>query len=245
MRTGNINVQAVLAQAQAKLSGTTQQAGESGAGAAEIERLGKISPVLAQVHERIAAQSQTASASLSTLGQFKSDLFKLGNAAQGVQALAADSTPQKMQAALEKLVAAFNASLKSSAAVGSTDAGAGIGRAQRELRDAADGLAALGVARRQDGSLTLDASVLAKAVSERPADVAGTLAGVAERIAGISTRTLADDGRLSTSLTRLGNRAQALKEQQAAVASTATQLAQLQTAGSNWSALALAAYRRV
>lgn len=253
MRTGTVNVQALLAQAQAKLSGTTQQT-SSGAKPSESEKIGKISPALAQVHQRITAQSQTATASLSALGKFKSDLDGLGSAAKEVAALTADSgqkTVQAVQAALEKMVSAYNASLKSGATASSTRNDGSADRAQRELRNAIDklttpsaGIAQLGLTRQENGTLALDTKALAGALAKQPAPDLGPLKNLAEGIAGSTTKSLSQDSRLSSSLSRLGQRAQALQAQQAAVVSTANQLAELGGTGNSWSAQALAAYRR-
>lgn len=245
MRTANINVQAVLAQAQAKLAGTTQQTA-SGDKSSDAEAIGKISPVLAQVHERIAAQSQAVTASLSALGSYKSDLFNLGAAAKGLTALSASSTPVAVQAALQKVVTAYNATLKSGAGADS----ASTGRAQRALDAAIDGLdmprgnlARLGISRAADGVLALDTGALAKATAGDTAGIATALAAMGTRAAETANQTLADPGRLSDSMARLGHRVQALKAQQAAVLSTANQLSAVSSASSSLSAMALAAYR--
>lgn len=252
MRTGNINVQAVVAQAQAKLSAATPQTTSSG-GTSDTEKVGKLYPALAGVHQRIATQSQTASASLSVLGKFKSDLFNLGTAAKSLTSLSAASTPQAIQSSVEKLVAAYNATLKSGAAMNTagSDSGAGISGAQRELRASVDGaatpsgaLSKLGVVRKPDGTLSLDTTALTKALTNDRDGAVAALAGMAKSMSGTATKTLADDSRLNTSLARLDSRAQALKAQQAAVVSTATQLAELGSSGNSWNAMALAAYRR-
>lgn len=251
MRTDTVNVQALLAQAQAKLSGSTQQT-SSGTKSTDTEKIGKISPALAQVHERITAQSQTATASLSALGKFKSDLDGLGSAAKAVAALSADSGPNAVQAALEKMVAAYNASLTSGATASSTRNDGSADRALREMRSTIDkltapsaGLAQLGLTRQENGTLALDSKALAGALAKQPAPDRGPLTKLAEGIAGSATKSLSQDSRLNTSLSRLGQRAQALQAQQAAVVSTANQLAQLgSSTGNSWSAQALAAYRR-
>lgn len=250
MRTGNINVQAVIAQAQAKLADSPQKTTSSD-GASTTEQIGKLYPALAGAHQRIAAQSQTASASLSALGQFKSDLFKLGTVATALTSLSADNTPQAIQSGLEQLVATYNASLKSGGAMATADAaagaGAGISSAQRELRAASAELDKMGVVRKQDGSLSLDTAALAKALANDQNAVVASLNKMAQSMSGTAAKTLADDSRLSQSLTRLDSRAQALKAQQAAVMRTATQLAELGNASTNtsnsWNAMALAAYR--
>ena len=250
MRTGNISVDSVLAQAQAKLASSAQQAtstDQSTTKSADTEALGKISPVLAQVHERIAAQAQTVTASLSALGSFKSGLVDLGTAAKGLGALSPSSTPEAIQSALGKLVSAYNATLKGAAAVGSD---AGVGRTERALDNAVDALdvprgnlARLGIGRQADGTLALDSSVLGKAVAGGAAGVVDALSTLGDSLAGASTQALADEGRLSDYLARLDKRSQALKDQQAAVLSTANKLSQINSASSSLSAMALAAYR--
>lgn len=246
MRTATISVDSVLAQAQAKLASSTQQS-TSATQSADTEALGKISPVLAQVHERIAAQAQTVTASLSALGSFKSGLADLGTAAKGLGALSSSSTPEAIQSALAKLVTAYNATLKAGTAVGGD---AGVGRTERALAKAIDALdtprgnlAKLGIARQQDGQLALDSSALGKAVAGGAAGVADALSKLGDSLVGASTQALADDGRLSDYLTRLDKRSQALKDQQAAVLSTANRLSAVSSAGSSLSAMALAAYR--
>ncbi|MGC3984443.1 MAG: flagellar hook protein [Pseudorhodoferax sp.] len=249
MRTGNISVDSVLAQAQAKLAGSTQQAASSASSAAsaDTEALGKVSPVLAQVQERIAAQAQTVTASLSALGSFKSGLVDLGTAAKGLGALSAASTPEAIQSALAMLVTAYNATRKGAAAVGSD---AGAGRTERAMDNAIDALdtprgslAGLGIGRQADGTLALDSGALGKAVAGGAAGVVEALSRLGDRLAGASTQALADDGRLNDYLARLDKRSQALKDQQAAVLSTANKLSAVSSAGSSLSAMALAAYR--
>ncbi|GHD00491.1 hypothetical protein GCM10007320_57970 [Pseudorhodoferax aquiterrae] len=246
MRTGTISVDSVLAQAQAKLASSTQQPTSTDKGA-DTEALGKISPVLAQVQERIAAQAQTVTASLSALGSFKSGLVDLGTAAKGLGALSAASPPEAIQAALTKLVTAYNATLKAGAAVGGD---AGVGRTERAMDKALaaldtprGNLAKLGIARQADGTLALDGGALGKAVAGGAAGVVQALATLGDGLAGASTQALADEGRLSDYLARLDKRAQALKDQQAAVLSTANKLSAVSSASSSLSAMALAAYR--
>ena len=142
IRTDNLNVQSLLARAQSRLSSSTtaQTASDSAikksdaqAGATktdstktettEAEKVRKLAPSLSKAHERIAAQAQAGSTSLSALGQFKSSLVDLATAGKEMAALTATSTTQSVQGALEKLVARYNASAakgNASAAAGST-----------------------------------------------------------------------------------------------------------------------------
>ncbi len=240
MRTGNIDVHHLLAQAQARLAGSAQQA-SAGDASADTKTIGKLAPALAGVHERIAVQAHAASASLSVLGRFKADLFDLGTAARALSSLSAATPSKAVQAALDKLVAAYNAALKTGAAAGAP--GAGTARAQRELGMSAEVLAAWGVVRQPDGSLRQDAGTLDKALAGDAAGAVAALAAVAAHMAGTTAEALAQDSRLSTSMSRLDGQAQALKAQQAAVMDTATRIAALNGPGRQWNAMALAAYR--
>lgn len=145
IRTDNLNVQSLLARAQSKLNSSTTQAASDSAGkksaaetsatktdstkteTTEAEKVRKLAPSLTKAHERIAAQAQAGSTSLSALGQFKSSLVDLASAGKDVAALSATSTTQSVQGALEKLVARYNASVAkgsvSAAAGSSTDVG--------------------------------------------------------------------------------------------------------------------------
>ena len=129
IRTDNLNVQSLLARAQSKLNSSTTQAASDSAGkksaaetsatktdstkteTTEAEKVRKLAPSLTKAHERIAAQAQAGSTSLSALGQFKSSLVDLASAGKDVAALSATSTTQSVQGALEKLVARYNSSV--------------------------------------------------------------------------------------------------------------------------------------
>ena len=114
IRTDNLNVQSLLARAQSKLNSSTTQAASDSAGknsaaetsatktdssstkteTTEAEKVRKLAPSLTKAHERIAAQAQAGSTSLSALGQFKSSLVDLASAGKDVAALSATSTTQ-------------------------------------------------------------------------------------------------------------------------------------------------------
>lgn len=272
IRTDNLNVQSLLARAQSRLNSSTtaQTASDSAikksdaqAGATktdstkteatEAEKVRKLAPSLSKAHERIAAQAQAGSTSLSALGQFKSSLVDLATAGKEMAALTATSTTQSVQGALEKLVARYNASAakgNASAAAGpTTDVGAT--RALRELRAAimsvtgsatSPSLARIGIVQRQDGTLAVDAKALEKSMATDPAGVTSALAGIGKAVENSANDALSTGSRLSSSMASLGDRVKALQQQQSAVVATAEKLGDSLVGSANWNRMVLDAY---
>ena len=272
IRTDNLNVQSLLARAQSRLNSSTtaQTASDSAikksdaqAGATktdstktettEAEKVRKLAPSLSKAHERIAAQAQAGSTSLSALGQFKSSLVDLATAGKEMAALTATSTTQSVQGALEKLVARYNASAakgNASAAAGSTTDG-GATRALRELRAAimsvtgsatSPSLARIGIVQRQDGTLAVDAKALEKSMATDPAGVTSALAGIGKAVENSANDALSTGSRLSSSMASLGDRVKALQQQQSAVVATAEKLGDSLVGSANWNRMVLDAY---
>ncbi len=272
IRTDNLNVQSLLARAQSRLNSSTtaQTASDSAikksdaqAGATktdstqtettEAEKVRKLAPSLSKAHERIAAQAQAGSTSLSALGQFKSSLVDLATAGKEMAALTATSTTQSVQGALEKLVARYNASAakgNASAAAGSTT-DVGASRALRELRAAIMGvtgsatspsLARIGIVQRQDGTLAVDAKALEKSMATDPAGVTSALAGIGKAVENSANDALSTGSRLSSSMASLGDRVKALQQQQSAVVATAEKLGDSLVGSANWNRMVLDAY---
>lgn len=272
IRTDNLNVQSLLARAQSRLNSSTtaQTASDSAikksdaqAGATktdstktettEAEKVRKLAPSLSKAHERIAAQAQAGSTSLSALGQFKSSLVDLATAGKEVAALTATSTTQSVQGALEKLVARYNASAakgNASAAAGSTT-DVGATRALRELRAAimsvtgsatSPSLARIGIVQRQDGTLAVDAKALEKSMATDPAGVTSALAGIGKAVENSANDALSTGSRLSSSMASLGDRVKALQQQQSAVVATAEKLGDSLVGSANWNRMVLDAY---
>lgn len=272
IRTDNLNVQSLLARAQSRLSSSTtaQTASDSAikksdaqAGATktdstktettEAEKVRKLAPSLSKAHERIAAQAQAGSTSLSALGQFKSSLVDLATAGKEMAALTATSTTQSVQGALEKLVARYNASAakgNASAAAGSTT-DVGATRALRELRAAimsvtgsatSPSLARIGIVQRQDGTLAVDAKALEKSMATEPAGVTSALAGIGKAVENSANDALSTGSRLSSSMASLGDRVKALQQQQSAVVATAEKLGDSLVGSANWNRMVLDAY---
>lgn len=272
IRTDNLNVQSLLARAQSRLNSSTtaQTASDSvikksdaQAGATktdstktettEAEKVRKLAPSLSKAHERIAAQAQAGSTSLSALGQFKSSLVDLATAGKEMAALTATSTTQSVQGALEKLVARYNASAakgNASAAAGSTT-DVGATRALRELRAAimsvtgsatSPSLARIGIVQRQDGTLAVDAKALEKSMATDPAGVTSALAGIGKAVENSANDALSTGSRLSSSMASLGDRVKALQQQQSAVVATAEKLGDSLVGSANWNRMVLDAY---
>ncbi|MDH0775539.1 flagellar filament capping protein FliD [Delftia tsuruhatensis] len=272
IRTDNLNVQSLLARAQSRLNSSTtaQTASDSAikksdaqAGATktdstqtettEAEKVRKLAPSLSKAHERIAAQAQAGSTSLSALGQFKSSLVDLATAGKEMAALTATSTTQSVQGALEKLVARYNASAakgNASAAAGSTT-DVGASRALRELRAAimsvtgsatSPSLARIGIVQRQDGTLAVDAKALEKSMATDPAGVTSALAGIGKAVENSANDALSTGSRLSSSMASLGDRVKALQQQQSAVVATAEKLGDSLVGSANWNRMVLDAY---
>lgn len=272
IRTDNLNVQSLLARAQSRLNSSTtaQTASDSAikksdaqAGATktdstkteatEAEKVRKLAPSLSKAHERIAAQAQAGSTSLSALGQFKSSLVDLATAGKEMAALTATSTTQSVQGALEKLVARYNASAakgNASAAAGSTT-DVGATRALRELRAAimsvtgsatSPSLARIGIVQRQDGTLAVDAKALEKSMATEPAGVTSALAGIGKAVENSANDALSTGSRLSSSMASLGDRVKALQQQQSAVVATAEKLGDSLVGSANWNRMVLDAY---
>lgn len=272
IRTDNLNVQSLLARAQSRLNSSTtaQTASDSAikksdaqAGATktdstqtettEAEKVRKLALSLSKAHERIAAQAQAGSTSLSALGQFKSSLVDLATAGKEMAALTATSTTQSVQGALEKLVARYNASAakgNASAAAGSTT-DVGATRALRELRAAimsvtgsatSPSLARIGIVQRQDGTLAVDAKALEKSMATEPAGVTSALAGIGKAVENSANDALSTGSRLSSSMASLGDRVKALQQQQSAVVATAEKLGDSLVGSANWNRMVLDAY---
>lgn len=272
IRTDNLNVQSLLARAQSRLNSSTtaQTASDSAikksdaqAGATktdstqtettEAEKIRKLAPSLSKAHERIAAQAQAGSTSLSALGQFKSSLVDLATAGKEMAALTATSTTQSVQGALEKLVARYNASAakgNASAAAGSTT-DVGATRALRELRAAimsvtgsatSPSLARIGIVQRQDGTLAVDAKALERSMATDPAGVTSALAGIGKAVENSANDALSTGSRLSSSMASLGDRVKALQQQQSAVVATAEKLGDSLVGSANWNRMVLDAY---
>jgi hypothetical protein len=252
IRTDNVSVQTLLAQAQAKSTsssknkdGSTDKTSEKNE-TSTAEKIKQLAPSLSKVHERIAAQAQAASTSLSALGQFKSSLVDLGTSGKELVALSATSTTQSVQSAVEKFVAKYNASVSKGAGNGSD---IGVSRSLRELRSALSGggavspsLSRLGITQNANGTLSLDTKALAKSMGSDAAGVTAAFSRIGKSVEASADSALGSDSRLSNSIASLGNRAAALQKQESAVVSTATRLGDVYGSSASFNRMVLDAY---
>ncbi len=257
IRTDNVGVQALMAQTQTRLAssattsagGTAEKETQAGQSTA-ADKVKRLAPSLSQAHERIAAQAQAASTSLSALGQFKSSLVDLGQSGRELVALSATATTQSVQAAVERFVSRHNASVsKGTAAAGSTN-DTSVSRTMRELRSTVNGasgldassLVKMGITQKPDGTLVLDAKALAKSMETNPAGTAAALARIGKGVDTATGAALDADSRLSSSITTVGNRAKLLQQQETAVVDTATRLGEAYGLSGTWNRQVLDAY---
>lgn len=259
IRTENVGVQALMAQAQSRLtnSTTTTTTSTTGTGteSTAAEKIKRLSPELSQAHERIAAQAQAASTSLSALGQFKSSLVDLGQAGKDLVALSSTATTQAVQSAVEKFVSLHNASVAKGTAAAGSATDSSVGRTMRDLRSAVSGAATdtgigtdqptltkLGLTQQPDGTLVLDAKALAKSLETNAAGTTAALARVGKAVSSSASTALDGDSRLNTSITSIGNRAKQLQLQETAVVDTATRLSEAYGTSITWNRQVLDAY---
>ncbi|MBI3382636.1 MAG: hypothetical protein HY019_11585 [Aquabacterium sp.] len=203
--------------------------------------LTKISPALAKAHERIVAQAQSESTSISQLGQYKAAISSLATAANALANGSSKTTAADTVKMAERFVSAFNAAIKqansATAANGKsqTDASRALTESKRTLStsDASRSqLSKLGFTRQQDGTLTLDSSVLQKSLAANPDAAISTLSQLGKAMAKRAESELADKGRLNVASVRSGEKALALKQQQSALLDAATKISQAQTSSS-------------
>lgn len=246
IRTDNISIQALMAQAQSKLTGSSVAQTSTGSDSTTADKVKKLAPSLAKAQERIAAQYQTASTTLSALGQFKSSLVDLDAAGQALGAVSATTSTQAVQAAVEKFIASYNATVAKGA--GSSDTG--VSRTLRELRSGINAttstdqpsLSRLGITQNADGTLVLDAKALAKTLSSNMTAAVAALSRVGKSVDTSASHALDADSRLSSAISTLGTRTAALKKQEAAVVDTATRLGSAYGTSANWNQMVIDTY---
>lgn len=242
IRVSSTSVPSAQAQKQSKDQDTTTQETNQAS-------ILNASP-LAQAHKRIGLQVQATTATLSTLGQFKSAMADLKTAAS---ALSSSTGANNTQSLVEKFVAAYNATVKAAGASGpNTPSDTSVARELRQMRTAlhdAGGasLSSLGLSVSKDGTLALDSKALEKNLQSDAANTVAAFGQLGKRIAGAADKALAENGHLNTSLERLDDKTKALQHQQELMVNAASQLNSLfststasQTTG--WSQKALSAY---
>lgn len=198
--------------------------------------LGQVSPALAKAHERLLMQSQTASASISQLGQYKATVSSLASSANDLAGVNGDTASGEVLKKVERLVASFNEALKLAKAGTEGSAGQALAASRRAL-SSADGsrsqLTQLGLLRQPDGTLKLDASTLQKSLAAQPASAGSALAQLGKTLARRAESELADKGRLAQASTQSNAWAQGLTQQQGALVTAARKIAQGQASANS------------
>ena len=237
MSTLSVNtITAAPVQSNAAQSTTTTQSQASAA-------LNKISPALAKAHERIVAQAQSESTSISQLGQYKAALSSLSTTANALGGISSKTGPSDAVKMVESFVSAFNNAIKQANAASNangksqTDAARALVESKRTLSSTDSSrsqLNKLGLTRQQDGTLVLDSSALQKSLASAPDAAAATLSQLGKAIGKRADSELADKGRLNVASEKSSERALALKQQQSALLSAATSISQAQTSSASW-----------
>lgn len=202
---------------------------------------GGVAKGLSKAHERLSAQLQTASTSISQLGQYKATVSTLSGVAGALAGVGSGTSSADVVKQSEAFVAAFNAAVLqakgSGGGAGQTEASQALADSKRALTstDASRSqLNKLGFARQADGTLKLDATALKKALSADASGSLGTLAQLGKATAKRAEAELAGDGRISLAVKKASDRSQVLKQQQSALVNVATQTLQPQTTGGSW-----------
>lgn len=205
--------------------------------------LTKISPALAKAHERILAQAQLASTSISQLGQYKAAVSNLSVKANALGSITSSTSSADVIKTVENFVSAFNATITQTNAVageqanGQTEASRALAASKRTLSstDASRSqLNKLGLTRQQDGTLALDSAVLQKALAGGLDTATATLSQLGKTMGKRADAELASSGSLNVASERSSQRALALKQQQSALLSAATTMSQAQANNANW-----------
>lgn len=235
MSTLSLNTATMAGTQSASAAATATTQGQVASG------VGTVVKGLSKVHERLSAQLQTASTSISQLGQYKATLSALSGVAGALAGVGSGAASADVVKKAEAFVSAFNAAVLqakgSGDGAGQTEASQALAESRRALTstDASRSqLNKLGFARQADGTLKLDAAALKKALGADAAGATGTLAQLGKATAKRAEAELAGDGRISLAVKKASDRSHVLKQQQSALANVAAQTLQPQTTGGSW-----------
>jgi len=198
--------------------------------------LGQVSPALAKAHERLLAQSQTASASISQLGQYKATVSSLAGSAKELASVSGDTASAEVMSKVKRLVDAYNEALQQAKAGTEGRTGQAIAASRRALSSAdstRSQLTQLGLMRQPDGTLKLDTATLQKSLATNPAAAGSALSQLGKTLARRAESELADKGRLALAGTQSSAWAQGLTQQQGALVTAARKIAQGQASASS------------
>lgn len=178
----------------------------------------------------------TATASLSTLGKFKSAVAATQTAANSLSTLKDGASSDEVKKALSSFVSAFNAMLATTPSIttGGTSVerlSRGMGRAMTADFSRVDALRQMGFTKASDGSLSLDSSKLAAAYQASPSGVLGTLSKLGKLVDKVASKELANGGGIGSSVNALTAKTSTLQLQKNALLKAAQQYASFSQAG--------------
>lgn len=253
-----------IAQLTTSISSVGTPSGGVGANTAAVARkdsVGAVAKATKRATARTEEQLESTQVQLSAYGQIKGAVSELQAASKAVSEPRKTATADDARKTVDNFVAAFN---KANSTVARTtrndrketgalanDARARI--AGNDLRRAVaqdDGLAELkkaGITQNKDGSLSLDAKALDKALKEAPAETVAAVAEVARRVETTATRELASSGNVGASVQALGQRSRRLEAEQTSqqtLVEASQRTVQEKTANIAQAASGIAAYQR-
>jgi hypothetical protein len=192
-------------------------------------------PITASIDKsttRLQVQQTTATANLSTLGNFKASVSVAQTSAKSLTTLKDSSTSDEAKKALTAFISDFNKMVNSTKTAVTDTSGVniisrGMTRAMTADFSRVDALRQMGFTKASDGSLKLDTAKFEAAFKASPSGVQGTLAKVGQMVDKAASKELASDGRISSSMSVLSSKSSNLQLQQSALLKVAQQYASL------------------
>ncbi|MBH1986417.1 MAG: flagellar filament capping protein FliD [Burkholderiales bacterium] len=240
----------ITPQTGANASSASSVSGSAQADAQATQRLGALPAGLRKADARLQSQLDRASASISSIGQFKASLVDTQASARALTSWTPTPSSGEAKKALLAFVSDFNTLLASAKSV-TAEAGEaaqvsrGMGRAMTADFSKVNNLRQMGFTKAADGSLKLDAAKFEAAFKASPTDVQATLSKLGQLVDKTATKELASEGRIAYSLAALKRKGAELTQQQNALLRAAQQgvNAAAQTVSSSQMSRGLAAYQ--
>lgn len=178
----------------------------------------------AKAETRLGQQQQATEARISTLGQIKSAVSRVNDAAKSIATSTPATAPAETKKNLQALVTAYNDTQKASTKAGPGTAQAAANDLRRALSSDASraDLRALGITQNQGGTLTFDTKAFDAAQQANPAATQTAASRVAVTTQQTASQSLSDNGRLNSALNTLTAQANAQQARQTAQQNQAT-----------------------
>jgi len=253
-----------IAQLTTSISSVSSQSGSVGSGtvpAARQDGTTAAAKATKRATDRTEANLESSQVQLSAYGQIKGAVSELQSASKAVAEPRNTATADEARRTIENFVSAYN---KANATVAratrndrdgtgalANDARArGAGNDLRRSASEGESLAKLdkaGITQNKDGSLSLDAKALDKALKESPTGTVAAVSAVARQVEKTATKELASSGNVGSSVQTLDERSRRLQSEQAAQQATieaSQRTVQQKTANIAQAASGIAAYQR-